>query len=372
NARAFPDHPYGVPIIGWMDEIAELTYEDAKSYYKKWYAPNNAILIITGDVTPADVFAKAIDIYGDIEKIELPERDYVSHPEIKAQQKIVTYDPDVREAALIQIYRAPSAIENKQDALALRVLSEILGGGPSSRLYQSLVTRQKLASSISFNYDDLKSANGSIIISATPLPDKTVQRVEKAITAELDTLVNKGISDQELMDAVTRLKDSAVYARDSLSGPAMIIGRAMSVGMSLDDIEYWPHDISTVTKVHVEYVANTYLNPESITPVTGYLLPESKRPEGEKPEAESTKKIETEPETDIEDKIEDEVKDEVEDRAGDVKPDRATEDKSQDMPDQDEDVDAASDEQETTEAKPPTEEEAKTESTSQSAPSHNE
>jgi zinc protease len=183
---------------------------------------------------------------------------------------------------LYKAYRAPSARQNKDESLALEVLAEIMGGGPTSRLYQSLVSKQKIASSAGLSYDSSQWEDAGLSLYAVPLPGQDPFSMEAALDTEMRSLAAKGVSNDELADAITRMRDRAVYARDSLSGPAMIIGRALASGLSLDDVEYWPYDIADVTTARVQAVARAYLDPDrdmDIPPVVGTLLPSDK--EGE-------------------------------------------------------------------------------------------
>lgn len=277
-AAAFKNHPYGTPIIGWAHEMEELSRDDAFAFYNQWYRPNNAILIVSGDVTPAAVFAKAIDIYGPISKGDLPARDYTRSPPAQALNTIVMRDKAVRQPTVQTLYRADSAQQNKKNALAMEVLAEIMGGGSTSRLYRALVAEQKIASSAGLSYDSTRFSDSSVWVYATPLPEQPPEKIEEALKAELRKLVKNGVKAQELKDAISRMRDAAIYARDSLSGPAMVIGRALVTGSSLEMVEYWPDDIAEVTREDVQKVAALFLDPDKphdIPPVTGYLLPES-------------------------------------------------------------------------------------------------
>ena len=287
NARLFINHPYRTPIIGWMHEIEKLTRADAKSYYETWYAPNNAILVVAGDVTPAQVYTKAIEIYGPIEKHPLPDRNYTQSPESETEIRLTMNDKAVREPTFYKLYRVPSAVQDKEASLALDVLSEIMGGGPSSRLYQALVTKQKIASGVGMSYDGTRRDDAVLSIYAVPVQGTSIEKVENALMAELKKIAKNGVSEDEFKRAITSMQDSAIYARDSLSGPAMIIGQGLAAGLSLDDIEYWPDDLNAVTREQVQMMAKHVFAPEQppeILPVTGLLLPE----DPEKTEAEAT------------------------------------------------------------------------------------
>ena len=277
TAAAFINHPYGIPVIGWKHEMDELSYEDAKSFYDQWYAPNNAVLVVSGDVSPAKVFELAIDIYGKLPRENVPARNRTRSPELNSKTSVTLQHPAIREPVVQTLFRVPSARQDKKASLAFQVLEEIMGGGSTSRLYQSLVATDKIASGAGLSYQGAAWDDGRLWIYATPVPGQKLPDIQAALLNQLRLLIEKGLEDGELDDAKSRLIDEAVYARDSLTGPAMVIGYGMVTGQSLDDIEYWPYDIAEVTAQDVIDVAKTYLNPDAPTehpPVSGYLLPQ--------------------------------------------------------------------------------------------------
>lgn len=276
NEALFPNHPYSIPVIGWMHEIKELTRQDAKDFYDTYYAPNNAFLIVSGDVKAKDVFAMAKRTYGIIPASEIPERNRTSSPPLTAKTELVLRHPQVKEPSITRDYRVPSYRLDPSESLALQVLEEIMGGGSTSRFYKSLVINKKLATGISLSYFSAAWNDSSLTISANPSSIDVIGALKDAIDDELRLLIKDGITDEELNDAITRMQADAIYARDSLSGPAMVIGYNMVTGSILDEIEYWPQNISKVTKERVQMVAQKYLNPDapaSMPPVTGILLP---------------------------------------------------------------------------------------------------
>lgn len=278
NALMYVNHPYAKPVIGWAHEMASLTWEDAKTFYDLWYVPNNAYLIVAGDVTGEQVYNLAKEIYGPLQKSEsLPERIRISSPPFEGQLEVTLKDPTIREPIVQTGYRVPSSRQNKKEALALEVLDEIMGGGPSSRLYKSLVINQKIATSAGFSYRAHSWDDSEAWIYATPALGQDLKSVKAALDQELRLLVAKGINEQELKDAVNRLTAEAIYARDSLSGPAMAFGYVLASGGDVNDVEFWAHNIAQVTAEDILSVAKKYLDPDIISdypPVTGYLVPE--------------------------------------------------------------------------------------------------
>lgn len=275
RAALFNTSPYGIPIIGWKDEMPKMEWRHMRDYYKTWYAPNNAILIVSGDITAAELKPLAEKYYGVLKSREIPPHIRPAVPAFAAEQKLTLRHEDVRQPALLQAWLAPAYLENKQESLALQVLIEMISGGPSTRLYQSLVTTQKLASAVHLSYDGDSRGAGSIWLYAIPVPGVSLDSLQAAFAREISLMIDEPFKKDDMERAKTRLIDSAIYARDSVSGPAMIIGRNLAAGATLDDIETWPEQISKVSVADVQAVLKKYLSPvdPAFQPVTGYMLP---------------------------------------------------------------------------------------------------
>lgn len=277
KALLFINHPYGIPVIGWEHEVGALAWPEIEDFYKQHYGPNNAILVISGDITAEQLKPLAEKYYGRLKPITLPQRLWTAVPPMIAQPQLTLHHADIKQPLFLRIYRAPSLPQNRNEGHALSVLTEVLNGGAATRLYKSIVVEQKLATSVSFDYDGLKISDGAIWISASPTEKISLETLEQAIDAELRKLIREGVSEQELAEAKIRMQDSAAFARDSLSGPAMTVGQVLAVGLRLDDAEYWPRDIEAVTAAQVKAVAASYLDPDNSGKrpfISGYLLPE--------------------------------------------------------------------------------------------------
>ncbi len=277
RSALFINHPYGTPVIGWMSEIKTYEWEDVKKFYDAWYAPNNAILIVSGDVTMEEVLPLAQKHYGPLSPKTLQERARTEIAPAIGKTHMVLQHPVIRQPAFQRIYVMPSHRMNKQDALALDVLTEAMSGGSTTRLYQSLVVNQKKATSVSMSYNSTALDYGTLWITATPAQDVTLEELENLIDAEIEKVLTEGMNEAEVKDAIQRLQDDAVFARDSVSGPAMIFGHALTTGSTIEDVENWPQDIAAVTLEQVNAAAKTYLDPQAPylrPPVTGHLLPE--------------------------------------------------------------------------------------------------
>ena len=279
RSALFVNHPYGTPTIGWMNEIKGYQWDDVKDFYHTWYAPNNAIVIISGDVTAPIVRPMIERTYGTLKPKELPIRKRPEVPPAIGGTEMTLRHPAIHQPSFQEIYLAPSSHQNKQDSLALQVLQEIMSGGPTTRLYKKLVVEQKKATSVSLSYQSSALDYGTIWLYGIPAQGVDLPALKNLIAQEIKTVIEQGVSEQETKEAIQRLQDQAVYARDSLSGPAMIFGHALTTGSTIDDIENWATDIATVTPKQVQEAAKQYLNPDAHwirPPVTGYLYPEQK------------------------------------------------------------------------------------------------
>lgn len=277
RSQFFINHPYGTPVIGWMDEIKTYEWGDVKKFYDRWYAPNNAVVIISGDVTLDDVKPIAEKTYGLLPKKNTPARTRPVLPPSDAPSEIHKTHASVHQPYFQKMFLAPSYKTSRKEALALDVLQEILSGGPTTRFYKSLVIDQKIAVSAGMSFSGGSLDYGTIWTYGTPKGETTLKELEAAIDYEIAKVIETGVSDTEVMDAIQRLKDSAIYARDSLAGPAMIIGRSITTGQTLEEIENWPVDISKVSKEDIQEAAKKYLDinaPWHRAPITGYLMPE--------------------------------------------------------------------------------------------------
>ena len=268
----FPGHPYATPVIGWKHDVDALTRDDALAFHKLWYAPNNAILVVGGDITAATLKPLATEIYGSIPANPVPKIVFPDPAPFPGEARYVLRDERIKQPMVVWMARAPGSVINKADSLALEVLMEIMSGSPATRLYKSLVVEQKIATSASMGYHGQTRDLGTISAGLVPADNTTPEQLEKAFLREVDQVSALGVTEAELNDAKTRMKDSAAFARDSLSGPARTIGQALITGSTLDDVEYWPYDIDAVTAAQVQDVAKRYLT-DNTARISGIILP---------------------------------------------------------------------------------------------------
>ena len=277
-AALYQNHPYGTPIIGWPQEMAALTRDDAIDFYRTWYAPNNAALVVSGDIDAAELRPLAERFYGVIPARPVPERVRPQEPEFATERRVILRDPEVQQTSWRRFYRAPSyASADGDQAYALQVLSEILGGGSTGRLYRALVVDQQLAVGAGTGYsaNDLDQTSFAAFIA--PVPDADMATVEAAYEAEITRLLRDGATDDEVRDAKRSLVTQAVYARDSVTGPARSLGASTATGRTVDEVESWPDRIAAVTADDVMAAARAVLDRNHS--VTGLLLPD--RPSAE-------------------------------------------------------------------------------------------
>lgn len=277
NAVLFLTHPYRHPIIGWDHEIKGLTQKDAADFYKRWYAPNNAVLILVGDVTAAQARPLAEKTFGKIARRAIPLRQRPQEVPSLAARRIEMFDPRVKQPAWVRTYQAPSYVAgDKQHAYALQVLATLLGDGLTSRLYRSLVIEGKQAVYAGVGYEPEAVDLGSFQLYASPQSNVSLETVEKAMEAEIARLLKDGVSAEEVERAKKRLRANVVYARDSLYLAAQAIGTAFSIGQSVADVEAWPEHIAGVTVEQVNAAARAVFVDKNS--VTGLLRPEEADP----------------------------------------------------------------------------------------------
>lgn len=272
EAALYRNHPYHRPIIGWTSEIAALSREDAMAFYKRWYAPNNAILVVAGDVDPEKVHALAETYYGPLKPEDIPARHRTEEPPQVAPRTVTLEDPRVQQPSWSRMYMAPSyTAGDKSAAYALQVLSEILGGGATSRLYKSLAVEQGLAAGAGAWYDPSALDTATFGIGATPRPGVPLPKLEAAMDKEIQAALSGGLTTAEVERAKARLKANVAYARDSLHTGARVLGEALTTGQSVADVEAWPERIAAVTPEQVNAAAKAVLDARAS--VTGILLP---------------------------------------------------------------------------------------------------
>ena len=275
EAALFTHHPYGTPIIGWMHEIETLGRADALAYYARFYTPENAILIVAGDVEAADVEALARKTYGAIPaRGEAPKRWRPQEPQPRVHRLVTLADPKVEQAQFERVFLVPSyRTATPGEAEALEVGAHLLGGGATSHLYRALVLDRALAVGVGAYYMGTQVDETRFMIYALPTPGTTLDMLDRAIEEELKRFLDAPPAPADLERAKTRLIADAVYAQDNQASLARWYGAALATGESLEEIRTWPDRIDAVTAEQVRTVAAKWLRKSRA--VTGYLLPEA-------------------------------------------------------------------------------------------------
>jgi zinc protease len=276
NAALYLNHPYRLPIIGWEHEIRGLTYQDALDFYRQWYAPNNAILVIAGGIEAQAALKLAETHYGPIAARPLPPRERLQDPPRSSAARIEASSERVRQVSWSRRHIAPSYQRGQTEhAMALQVLSEVLGG-PTGRLNRALVQERQVAVSIGAGYDPYPIDMSLFSIFASTRSTATgdgVAELEAGVDAVIDDLLKNGATQEEVTRAINRSLNSALYALDSLPGAARILGAALATGNGLAAVEEWPKRLSAVTPEQVTAAARAVLKRE--VAVTSVLRPGS-------------------------------------------------------------------------------------------------
>jgi len=273
TAGLFLNASYHNPTIGWEHEMRGLGTADALAFYRDWYTPNNAALIVAGDVETPEVRALAERHFGPLAARPVPPRQRLDEPPHHASIRLEMKSARVAQPSWRRLYLAPSYHTGAtQHAYALQVLAEILSGSAGSRLNQALVLDKGLALTVGAGYAPSAIGLADFGVYATPKPGVAVADLEAAVDAELHRVLEHGVEPDEVARAVKRMQAAAVYSQDSLSGPANIIGTALAIGRSLDDVAAWPDKIGAVTAAEVQAAARAVLVERNSA--TGILLPE--------------------------------------------------------------------------------------------------
>lgn len=265
-------HPYGRPVIGWPEEVRRIGRIEAQSYYSRHYAPNNAILVVAGDVLPDQVRLNAEATYGKVPARQLvPRTDYTQPPRL-GETRLTIYRQDVKLPQFMRLYRVPSYTEAKPgEAEALDVLAQLLGGDATSALYRELVVTRKLASDAGASYAGYMRDAGEFEVYAVPRPGVKMDAIEQVIDSILAQYSTSIAKPADVERAKTQLVASAVYQRDNQLDMASAYGQALAIGLTVDDVREWPNRIRAVTGDEVrDAAARDVIKREA---VTGILLP---------------------------------------------------------------------------------------------------
>jgi len=272
DAALYLNHPYGRPVIGWRPEIEQLNREDALAFYRRFYSPNNAIVVVTGDVTAEEVKADAEATYGKIaDRAETNPRHRPMEPLQEAPRTVTLADLRVEQPSVSREYLVPSEHSARPgESEALEVLAHVLGSGENCRLYRGLVVDQGLALNAGASYSGTAVDYAKFAVFGAPKPGVSLSQLEAAIDGILSEIIAHGISSDELERAKTRLIAEAVYAEDNQATLARWYGSALATGQTVENVRRWPDRIRAVTADAVQNAARTSLDRRHS--VTGYLV----------------------------------------------------------------------------------------------------
>ena len=266
-ATAYMSSPYRHPVIGWMNDLQNMKATDARDWYRSWYAPNNATVVISGDVDPKQVLRTVEKYYGTVDAHELPVRKPQIEPPQKGIKQVQVKAP-ADSAQLTMAWKVPKLEPGKLDDVepyALELLTAVLDGYDNARLNRILVKQEKVVNDVGVGYDMISRGPELFLISTTMAKGKTVAQAQVSIRKALEELKQKGILESELKRIKVRILSDQIYKRDSIFGQAMEIGSTEMAGFSWKDIDYMLEKMQTITPEQVQAVAKKYLIDEGLT-----------------------------------------------------------------------------------------------------------
>jgi zinc protease len=265
-ATAFSAHPYKWPTIGWMQDLQNMTWKDASAWYKDWYAPNNATVVVVGDVDPERVLAWAKTYYGPIARKALRTRKPLSEPDQRGMKRVVLKAP--AKLAYVRFgYKAPALRDPERDwePFAISVLVKVLGGNDAARLNQILVRERRIATTANAEYEPISRGPGMVFLNAAAAQGRAGAELEAALREIVARVAAEGVTADELKRAKVQLLAESVYRRDSFFAQALELGELESTGLSFRDAARIPEQLKTVTTEQVRSVAAKYLVDDGLT-----------------------------------------------------------------------------------------------------------
>ncbi len=269
SALAFQSHPYRRPVIGWMNDLEHMTGQDARDWYQRWYAPNNAVLVVVGDVQPKAVFAMAQKYFGSAKAKVLPERK----PQQEAAQlgiRRVNVKAPAKLPYLLMAYHVP-VLKNPDtdwEPYALEMLGGVLDGNESARLNKALVRDSRIASSAGAGYDAVSRGPGLFLVDGAPSEGKSVVELEAAIREQIENIKRDGVTEDELLRVKAQVIAGQVYQEDSTFFQAMQIGEFETAGFSYKALDTRLEKLKGVTAAQIQEVARKYLIDDKLTVAT--------------------------------------------------------------------------------------------------------
>jgi zinc protease len=272
-ATALRTHPYRIPTVGWMNDLENMSAEDARAFYERWYAPNNAVIVVVGDVSPDEVFKLAGRYFGPLQSKALPPRKPQDEPPQTGIKRIAVKAPAERPYVAM-VFRVPKLkdVENDWEPYALDMLASVLDGGAAARLARELVRGSQIASGADAGYDGIGRGPGFFYLSGTPSVGRTPIELEQALRREVQKIVDDGVTEDELKRIKSQLIASKVYELDSMFAQAREIGSVEMAGLSHKHLDLMTDKLRAVTSEQVREVARKYLVDDGLT--VAYLDPQ--------------------------------------------------------------------------------------------------
>lgn len=271
SAALYLNHPYGIPIIGWRHEMEQLDMADVMAFYDAHYAPNNAVLVVAGDVDPAEVEALAKQHYGPIPaNFDIPERTRPQEPPQLAERRLIFEDPRVSQPYVIRSYLAPERDSGDQErAAALSMLANVLGGSSATSVFgKKLELGDRKAVYTSAFYRGLSLDDTSFGVVIVPTPDLSLKEAEAEMDAAIAEFMEEGVDAEQLERIKTQIRASEVYAQDDVNGLARRYGSALTAGLTVEDLQAWPNILQAVTEEQIMAAAEMIFNRDNA--VTGW------------------------------------------------------------------------------------------------------
>jgi len=278
NAAAFEAHPYHHPIVGWMDDLQHMTVGDAKAWHDRWYAPNNATMVVTGDVDAQKVRALAEKHFGRIMSKQLPQTKPQNEPAQQGVRRIMVKAP-AENPYVALAFKVPTLrdVEKDDDVHALDVLAAVLDGFDNARLPARLVRTERVANSVGASYDSTARGPVLFVLDGTPAAGTSTEQLEKLLRAEVQRIAQEGVTEEELKRVKNQLIAGQIYKRDSVFGQAMEIGVMEMTGISHRQIDRIIEKLGQVTAAQVQAVAAKYFDDDHLTVATLVPLPLSEK-----------------------------------------------------------------------------------------------
>ncbi len=281
---AFGAHPYHHPVVGWMSDLKSMTVQDAKAWYDRWYAPNNATMVVAGDVDPKHVFALAEKHFGKLPRKAVPVTKPQEEPPQRGIRRVTVKAP-AENPYVVLAFKVPVLrdVEKDDESHALDVLAAILDGYDNARLNAKLVRTDRVANSAGAGYSNIARGPALFLLDGTPTPGTTTEQLEKLLRAEVQRIAQDGISEEELKRVKAQLIAGQIYKRDSMFGQAMEIGTMEMSGLSHTQIDRIIDKLKEVTAEQVQAVARKYFGDDALTVATLVPLPLSEKNPSEPP-----------------------------------------------------------------------------------------